>query len=245
MDINAFFSAIFSPIKEMVYLLSAYLPNLLIGLLVLIVGSWLAKIIKSLLLSILKFLRIDDIAETFGLDKVLEQGQVSGSLTGLIVNISYQIIMLGVLYSSFIALNLIGLDYSSSLKLTVLGKVFVWFLDFMPRLMIAVFIIIAGSSIAVFVAKLVRLISSFFDFSNDDLLAGFARYTINIYAIIIGLQHLRIGLDIINNVLVVALVAAGLAVALGTKDLIGDKVKALLSAKPKAAAKAKPARKRK
>ncbi|MFC1517800.1 hypothetical protein ACFL5G_04490, partial [Candidatus Margulisiibacteriota bacterium] len=179
--------------------------------------------LKDVLIAILEFIRLDDLADAIGVTKALKAGGVATPLSVLIPVVAFWATMLGVLYSAF---NVLGVAMLAKATSLVLG--------FVPNVMTAVFVFIVGATVATFVAAVVRLIAAPFDFTNDDLLAGFVGYAINIYAIIIGLQYLRLGLDVVNNVLVIAIIAAALAIALGLQGWAGGAVKAILTAKPKA-----------
>ncbi|MBU0580676.1 MAG: hypothetical protein KKA19_05825 [Candidatus Margulisbacteria bacterium] len=222
MNLQAILNMIWTPIQDMVLGLWSYVPTLLGALLVLVIGAWIAKVLRDVLISILEFVRIDDLADAIGLTNALKTGSVNSPLSVLIPVIAFWATMLGVLYSSFNILGIAMLDKAAKLLL-----------GFIPNVMTAVFVFIVGATIAVFVSAVARIVSSLFDYTNDDLIAGFVGYAVNIYAIIIGLQYLRLGIDVVNNVLVIAIIAAALAIALGVQGWAGNAVKAILTAKPK------------
>jgi hypothetical protein len=223
MNVNALINSLWNPLKEMILVLWNYIPALLGALLVLLIGAWIAKLLRDLCIKILDLVRIDSLADTIGLTKILEGANIDMPVSVLVPVVAFWAVMLGVLYSAFGVLHVAVLDRAAKLVL-----------DFIPNVLLSVFVLIVGAVLASFVGAVVRLISSLFEFTNDDLLAGFAGYVVNIYAIMIALQYLRLGIDVVNNVLVVVILAAGLAIALGLKDWAGSAVKGLLTAKPKA-----------
>ncbi len=222
MNLQAIVTSLWSPVQEMILIVWSYMPALVGAILVLIIGAWIAKILRDILITILGFLRLDDLADAVGLSKVLDKGGVETPLSVLIPVIAFWATMLGVLYS---ALNVLGI--------TMLDKAAQLVLSFLPNVITAVFILIVGAAIAAFASAVIRLISSIFEFTNDDLLAGFTGYSVNVYAIMLALQSLRLGIDVVNNVLVIVIIAVGLSVALGLQGWAGGAVKAILTAKPK------------
>lgn len=241
MDLQVILSSVWNPVRDMLIVLWSYIPFLVGALLILVIGAWIAKVLKDVLTSILEFVRLDDLADAIGVTKVLNAGGVGAPLSALLPVLGYWAAMLGLLYS---AMKVI-IAALESVEITMLDSPVRVILGFLPNVMTAVYVIIVGATLAVFISAVVKIISSLFDFTNDALLSGFAGYAVNIYAILMGLQSLRVGLDIVTTVLTAVIFGAALSIALGLQGWAGAAFKNVITAKPKASVLAVKAKKKK
>lgn len=111
----------------------AYLPNLIAGLLLIIIGWFLAWFIKRVVIQVLVVLRFEKLLARFRWKNELSKADVRFSIYNLIGNIFFVLIFLIFLNSALVALNLIVLS-----RLIEQGVLFI------PKIILALFIFSIG-----------------------------------------------------------------------------------------------------
>jgi hypothetical protein len=127
----------FESVRDVMANLAGYLPTLLAGFIVLVLGAVVAWIVAKLTVRILIFLRLDRVVTRMGWGRALEKGDVRHSLFGLLGTV------MGVL------LFLVFFDNAVVIwKLTVLSQLLEKLVLLIPQLIIAISILLIGWSIA-------------------------------------------------------------------------------------------------
>lgn len=111
----------------------AYLPNLIAGLLLIIIGWFLGWFIKRVVIQVLVVLRFEKLLARFRWKNELSKADVRFSIYNLVGNIFFVLIFLIFLNSALVALNLIVLS-----KLIEQGVLFI------PKIILALFIFSIG-----------------------------------------------------------------------------------------------------
>jgi hypothetical protein len=132
--------SLMEPVQGMIDQIIGYLPNVLWAAAILLVGWFVARVIRQVVVSFLAAIGVDRFGEKVGLSKMMGKQTLSG-LVGLVV---YVLIMLVVLISALDALNI---EAISDPAIAMLESM----LDAVPSIVAAVVVLI----IAYFVAKLV------------------------------------------------------------------------------------------
>lgn len=186
--------------------LGSFLPKLIGAIVILIVGWIIAKIAAFVLTRGLKFLRLNLLTEKTGIEKFLKDGGVKLSAVEIIGRLAYWLIMLIVLLATF-----------NSLGLRVASELFQEIILYIPNVFVAIAILIIG----LFLAKLISDILSTYlknvGVEKSELMTNIAYYSIMIFAVLIALDQLNIGRDIINSAFKFILggICLGLALAFG------------------------------
>lgn len=188
-----------------------FLPTLLSALVILIIGWFIAKMIKWALIKVLRAIKIDTVADNVGINGYLAKGGIKKNASGLIATLGYWTIMFTVLTMFF---NTLGLDVVSNLLTDVIS--------YIPNIIIACLLLIVGMYLAEFVSGLVVGALKGGDFENPDMVGRIAYGAVMFFTIAIVLDQLGIGANIVNTVVTVIMSGAGLAFAiafgLGGKD---------------------------
>lgn len=142
-------SSVSTPITSMVYSFLSFVPTLVAAIIILVIGLFIAKIVKELLVSILKAVKVDALQEKAGIE-----ASENTSFSAIIANIIYGVIVLVVITA---ALDKLGITAISAPANTVVSAIF----GLIPNVLGAIVIIAIGVFIAKLVAKLL-----------DSLLAG-------------------------------------------------------------------------
>jgi len=197
------FNGIFQSLNQFWIDIGAFLPNLLVAILLLIVGWVVAKIIRNLTIRGLRFLRVDVFAERSGIEDFLLKGGVRFTAVTLIAALIYWTI----LFVFFLAvLNTLGLDVAADLFNQVIL--------YIPNVVVAIALLIFGALFAQFVQSALFTYFNNIGVSGSRLVSGIAKYAIIVFVISISLEQLAIGGDILVSAFQIAFGAFCLALAL-------------------------------
>jgi hypothetical protein len=197
--------------REFLHQAAAFLPRLLLALVVVAIGWLLAKAARFAVEKGLRAINLTVLTERAGTDNFLRQAGLRGDTTTLFGLVAYWLVILAAL---MIAFNGLGLTYITDL----LGHVVL----FAPRLLVAMLIVIFGSYCARFVGGAVQTYCVDAQIPDADLLGRIARYLIVIFVVMIALSQVEIGGDIVQRTFLIILggfvLALALAFGIGGKD---------------------------
>jgi len=194
---------VLDPVRALLLQLGAFLPRLAIALGVLVVGWLLAKALRLGVVKALRALNFHVLTERAGIDGFLQQGGTEKDTTDLFGWIAYALV---ILVSLIIAFNSVGLTQVTDL----LGHV----LLFAPKLLVALLVLIFGSYFARFVGGAVRSYCKSAGVSDGDLLGRLTRYGLMTFVVLLAVDHLDIGGQLIQQTFLILLAGVVFAVAL-------------------------------
>ncbi|MEO8158611.1 MAG: hypothetical protein ABI648_12510 [Betaproteobacteria bacterium] len=199
------------PARTILVQIGAFLPRLMIAVVVVIVGWLLAKFARYAVTRALRAINFNVLTERAGLDGFLRQGGMSADTTAIFGVLVY---WLAILAALLIAFNGLGLTYITDL----LSRV-VWFV---PNVFVALLVLAFGSYFARFVGDTVVAYCRNIQLQDAALLGKLAQYAIMAFVILIALDHIKIGGDIVRESFLVILAgvvfALALAFGIGGKD---------------------------
>jgi hypothetical protein len=197
--------------REFLHQVAAFLPRLLLALVVLAVGWLLAKMARFAVERALRAVNFTVLTERAGTDNFLHQAGMRGDTTTLFGLVAFWLVVLATL---MIAFNGLGLTYITDL----LGRV-VWFT---PKLLVAMLVVVFGSYCARFVGGAVQSYCEDAQIPDADMLGRIARYLIVIFVVMIALGQVEVGGDIVQRTFLIILgglvLALALAFGLGGKE---------------------------
>ncbi len=189
-----------------------FLPTFLGALIVFFVGLIIAAGLGKIVEKLIDALKLDQLLGQFGLNKILERADVrlhSGRFVGVLVQWFFIIITL--LAVSDI-LNLLA--FSDFLKQVLL---------YVPNIVAAVLIMLAGVVMSTFLAKLVRASVLAARLHAAHFLGALTKWSVLIFAFLATLSQLGVAGALVNTLIMgfVAMlaIAGGLAFGLGGKDV--------------------------
>ena len=202
------------PVKAMLIKIWSYVPSLAGAIVILVVGWLVAKVVETIVVRMLKAVRLDVASDKAGVSNVLAQGEIRLSLSELIGAIIYWLVILVVLATALNALNLaIAADLISRL------------VAYVPNILGAIFILVLGTFLANFVSAIVRTSASNAGLNSAKLLAKLTQTVLVIFAVIVAIEQLKIASALIVLAVNVVLISIGLGLAiafgLGCKDIAG------------------------
>lgn len=206
-DINV----LLEPVRALLSQIGAFTPRLLIALGVIVAGWLVAKVFRFSVVKALRALNFNVLTERAGVDGFLQQGGTEKDTTELIGWIAYAIALL---VSLIIAFNSLGLTQVTDL----LSKL----LLFVPKLLVALLVVVFGSYFAGFIGATVKSYCRGAAISDGDLLGRVARYAILTFVLLLAIDHLDISGGLIQQTFLIFLAgivfAGALAFGLGARD---------------------------
>jgi hypothetical protein len=197
--------------REFLHQTAAFLPRLLLALLVVAVGWLLAKGARFAVERALRAINFNVLTERAGTDNFLKQAGMRGDTTTLFGLVAFWLVILATL---IIAFNGLGLTYITDL----LGKVVL----FTPKLLVAMLLIVFGSYCARFVGNAIHSYCVEAGIPDADMLGRIVRYVIMTLVVMIALSQVEIGGDIVQRTFLIILgglmLALALAFGIGGKD---------------------------
>lgn len=204
-----------TPARAMLIEAGRFVSTMAAVVLVLLIGWFIAKLIKNLVIRILDILQIDSYAEKVGIDKILVKGGIKYDISELIGVLSYWLVML---ISLVLAISTANLSDQAG---ALLGAIILY----IPRVISAIFILILGIFTASFVKSAIQTAAANAGIEQSSLLGRISQILIIIFAADISLRQTQIDIHGIENAAFIILAAVGLALALafglGCKDIAG------------------------
>jgi hypothetical protein len=197
--------------REFLHQTAAFLPRLLLALLVVVLGWLFAKAVRFMVERALRAVNFGVLTERAGTDNFLHQAGLRGDTTQLFGLVAFWLVVLATL---IIAFNGLGLTYITDL----LGRAVL----FTPKLLVAMLLVIFGSYCARFIGNAVSTYCVEARIQDADLLGRIVRYVIMTLVVMIALSQIEIGGDIVQRAFLIILgglmLALALAFGLGGKD---------------------------
>ncbi len=197
------FSAAFESLKLFWYQLGQVLPQLAAGLLLLIAGWLVAKLIRKALIRLLKFVRLDVAAEKAGIENFLLKGNVQYTTVTILANLAYWFVLFAVMLA---VLNSFGMAAAAEL----FNKIIL----FIPNVIIAVLVLIFGALFAKFVRSVGFTYLSNIGVKGPEFMSNLAQWALLIFVASIALEQLSIGGQTLVSAFQIAFGALCLALAL-------------------------------
>lgn len=182
---------------------SAFLPKLLLALVVLLGGWLLARLARLIVRKALRAVNFHVLTQRAGIDGFLELGGISFDTSAVLAALVYWIVILGAL---LIAFNGLGVTYAADL----LGRVVL----FIPKVFVAVLILAFGAYFARFIGDTVGAYCRQAQIYDADLLGRLAKVAILVFVVLIALDHLEIGGSVLRQSFLILLAGVVLALAL-------------------------------
>jgi len=203
------------PLVALYNRLAMLAPNLLGALVLLLFGYLLGKLLGAVTRRLLAKLGIDELAKRSGLQGFLQQWGMQREISALLGTIAFAFVLLAFAISA-----------ADSLGLAAAGQTVAQVMLFLPKFVAAVVVLVLGLMAASWLAGLVRRAA---DSAGVDYAPTLARLTMGVLAalvVLLAVDQLDIRIVLLQEVIGIALVAIGVAVALslglGTRGLAGE-----------------------
>jgi hypothetical protein len=191
------------PVRAFLYQIGAFVPRLLLAVVVLLVGLLLAKALRFAVVRGLRAVNFHVLTRRSGLDGFLQTGGTGIDTSALFALLCYWFVILA---SLVIAANGLGLTYVTELLSRITA--------FLPRLLVALVILALGGYFSRFVGTAVETYCLKAGVRDADALGKIARYSLMVFVVMIALDHLEIGGSVIRDAFLIVLGGITLALAL-------------------------------
>jgi hypothetical protein len=199
------------PVRVFMRQVGDFLPKLALALVILLAGWALAKMVRFAISRGLRAVNFNVLTERAGIDGFLKDGGVGADTTEILALLFYWLVILAALIIGF---NLLGLTYVTDL----LGRVVL----FVPRVVVALLILAFGAYFARAVGSAITAYCRNVHIQDADLLGRLAQYAIVTFVVLIALDQVNVGGDIVRQSFLILLAGVVLALALafgiGGKD---------------------------
>ena len=193
------------PVRASLHQLGAFLPRVLLAIAILIAGWLIAKAVRFALVKALQAMNFHVITDKAGIDGFLRQGAAGLDTIRVLGALVYWLVVLAAV---MIAFNSLDLAYVTDL----VGRIVL----FVPRVMVAVVVLVFGAYFARFVGTALTAYLASLGVGEAALVGRLAVYAIVVFVILIALDQIALG-DILRQtfLIIVAAVALALAIAFG------------------------------
>lgn len=191
------------PVRVFLVQVGHFLPKLALAVVVLIAGWILAKLARFAVVKALRAINFNVLTERAGMDGFLRQGGVESDTTDIFGMLIYWLVILAALV---IAFNSVGLTYITDLLRQVVL--------FVPKVIVALLILAFGAYFARFIGGTVMTYCRNVGIQDGDLLGSIAQYAILTFVVLIALEQVNVGGDIVRLSFLIILGGAVFALAL-------------------------------
>jgi len=190
---------------------ATFVPKLLAVLIILFIGWGIARLARAGIHRLLSFAHFDSIAQKSGLESFLQQGNVQLTLSGIISEIVYWLVILMFVITGA---NMLGLAEVSGILVGLAG--------YLPHIIIAILVLIFGTLLARFINRLVFAWLHSIKFEGALAVSTSSEYLVQVFVLFVALEQLNIGTQLLTALFVIVVGAVFLALAiafgLGGKD---------------------------
>jgi hypothetical protein len=194
------------------------LPKVVAGILILFLGYVIARIIRGLAAQFFLAIRLDRFAQRLGISGFLARGDVRYTIAEILATSIYWLVLI-------LSFQILG----ATLGLHSVAEFFGHILGYIPRIAVALAILVVGIMVGSFFGSAVQVAGSNAGFSGAAAAGTGVRYLIGFFALVMALEHLQLATQLLITTLQIVIAAVALALALafglGCKDLAAQTVK--------------------
>ncbi len=189
------------------------MPGVANGLIVLLVGYVVARVVRWLVRLVLTRLRIDELAERSG---------IVGGLTGVGIRLAASRLIaqtiFGLLLLSFM------ITAARLMRLEALAELLERLLDFLPNIIAALIVFLLGSKVAKLAGNWVLLIAAAGSLGYARQLGNLVQYVVGLFVVVLALGVLGIQIGLLVTAITIMIgafgLAIGLALGLGARNIV-------------------------
>jgi Conserved TM helix/Mechanosensitive ion channel len=180
-----------------------FLPHLVNGLIILIVGYLLSALVRWIVRTLLLRLHFEQLADRIGITNTLHRLGVRLPLPAVIAQVVFFFLLLSFATSAFV---LMGLTAVADLLRNVLA--------FIPRAISAAISIIFGAMLARFLGETITTVAGNVNITYNKALGKLIEYMLVAFVVVLAISTLGVDTTILTSALTILIAAGGLAIAL-------------------------------
>jgi len=179
-------------------------PKILTACIVLLLGFLLAKIVRSMILVALKKINIDKIGEKLNSIDIVDKSNIKIEISKVLSTIVYYVVILFVL---IIATSILDLEPVSNLVVGIF--------EFVPKLLVALIILVLGTLFADALKSVVYTACNSVGIPSAKLISNFIFYFLLINILVSALSQAEINTDFLSTNISILIAGLVLAFAIG------------------------------
>ncbi len=183
--------------------IAVFFPKLLAVIVILAFGWICAKIACLGVKRILELTRFDEFADKSGLESFLQHSELDLSLSGIISQVIYWLVIL-----------LFIITGANTLGLTEVASMLHQLANYLPKIIVAILVMIFGTLLARFVNRIVFAWLHGIKFSGALAISTTTEYAIQVFALLVALEQLDIGTKLLTALFIIIFGAIFLALAI-------------------------------
>jgi small-conductance mechanosensitive channel len=197
------FGVVIDALTQIIVDIINFIPDLINGLIILIVGYAIAVAVRWLLGTVLRRVRFDPLVERTGITGALRGLGVRTPLSTIIAQTIFALLLISFLITST---RLMGLEAVAQLLERLLL--------FLPNIIAALIVFLLGGIAAQFTGNLVTTLATGGGLAYGARMGRLVQYLLSVFVVIFALGVLGIDTSILVTALTIALAAFGLAIGL-------------------------------
>lgn len=183
--------------------LSAFIPKLLAAIILLLAGWIMAKLTRAGIMQLLKVAHFDKLAKKSGIDAFLEHGEIHFTLSRLLAELAYWLVILVTI-----------ITVTNSLGLHIVASLFNEVVLFIPNILVAILVLVFGTLLARVINRLIFAYLKNIGMDGALTLSTLSEYAVQTFVIFVALEQLRIGTQLLTAAFQIAFGAICFALAL-------------------------------
>lgn len=210
------------PFEALGLFMDDYGTAILSTIALLLFGWLVARLIRALVVRLLRIVRLDVLAEKAGIDGFLRKGGMKQGSVDLLGGLTFWAV---IILMVALVMHVWNMDLGLSQQIV----------PFIPRLLLALIILILGLYLAAFVADLISSAAASSKLKNPRIAGQAVRWILVAFVILTALQQLGIDATLISTAFLIVLASAGLAiglaVGLGARPIVEEKLREMCAKK--------------
>ncbi len=199
---------ILEPLTEVFQKLREFLPNLLAMLVILIVGTTVARILRAILVRFLKAINFDAWADRMGVTTLLRKGDLWAKPSLALSAIVFWTLVI-----------IVAMTCLSALKIAAIDSLVAQFFTYLPRAFSAILILVIGYVFAGFISRAVLIAAVNSGFHYARLLAEGIRLLLTVLILAMVLEELKVAPGIVLAAF--SIIFGGIVIALAISFGVG------------------------
>jgi hypothetical protein len=197
----------------------AYLPTIILALMLLFLGYAIARVVSIVVTRLLQLMGFDRLLSRTAVQTLLERSGTKQKISGILGMIGFWIIFLVFLIKA-----------SDTLSLTIVSDALTSIAYYIPKIGIAVLVLILGLIAANFVRELITMTCSSAGITHGTMVAQAVYVAVVLLIVVTAIDALGIDTELLNNTIVILLAGliggAALSFGLGSRTAVANLIAA-------------------
>jgi hypothetical protein len=182
---------------------ATFFPKLLAVIVILFFGWLMAKVARIAAKRFLKLVKFDQFSGKSGLESFLKNDDFDVSLSGIISQVIYWLVIL-----------LFVITGANALGLTDVAVMLNHLANYLPKIIVAIVVLIFGTLLSRFINRLVFAWLHSIKFEGALTISTSAEYLVQIFSLFVALEQLDIGTQLLTALFIIMFGAVFLALAI-------------------------------